>query len=133
MNKVNREQAQSEIDGWLDYKKIGEKKRESNQEFIDSLVEAVVQGYLIVEENHSLTQKLRFAVEGDLGFEELTYKPRVNAGIVQMHLQKVKIHDLQGMAMAYACALTDKSSALLKKVEQGEDWSLLQAIVIFFM
>ncbi len=131
--KVSKEQAQQEVDSWLDFKKISEKKRETYQDQIDTLVSAISDGYLVLGDNKVFTQTLRFPVEGDLGFETLDYKPRVSAGAVQANLQRVKLTDSQGMMMAYACALTDKPSALMKKMDQAEDWSLLQAIVIFFM
>jgi hypothetical protein len=130
--KVSREQAQSEVESWLDYKKVGSQKRETNKDSIEFLISAIVEGDLTVDEDKNLIQKLKFPPSGDLAVSALKYKPRVTVKVVNTRLTGIKSDDINGRICAYASALTGVSRELIKDMET-DDFGLVQNIVLFFL
>ena len=129
---VSREVAQSEIDKWLDHKKISAKKREQQKDSIDSLVDAVVEGTLVLKEDFTLVHTLKFPTDGESPIKTLEYKPRLKMDIVHAHLQNVKSTDADGRVAAYVAALTTKSKTIVKALDT-EDYSVAQSIAVFFL
>jgi hypothetical protein len=129
---LTKEMAIADVNRWLDYKKIGDKKRSEKQDHIEALVEAVSEGDLIVEENCTITQKLKFPTEGGLSVSEFVYKPRVSAETVIVHMNGVKPTDIDNRIVANIAALTSQPKAIIKKLDT-EDLSIAQSIVIFFL
>jgi hypothetical protein len=133
MGKINFEQAEAEVKIWLDYKKVGDKKREANKDSIESLIEAVCEGNLTLDlETKVFTQHLKFPTEGEMPMSSLEYKPRIKIQTVHHHLQDVKVTDMDGRILAHVAALTSKPKALIKSLET-EDYSIAMAIAVFFV
>ena len=132
MNKVTKEQAQSEVEAWLDYKKIGSKKRESQEAQIETLVDAVAEGDLVLNEDKSFTQKLKFEVGEEIKILELKYRPRLDMSTIHSKLDGVKSSDGDGRVLAYVAALTGQVKSVIKKLD-SEDYSVAQSIAIFFL
>jgi hypothetical protein len=133
MSKVNRETAEAEINSWLDFKKISEKKRTNYKENIESLVDAVCEGILSVNpEGKELVQILNFPIGEEMKVNKLEYKPRLTVGAVQSHLNGVKATDADGRIIAYIAALTSQPKELIKKMDT-EDNGLAQSIAVFFL
>lgn len=133
MQAIPRETATDEVNGWLDYKKVSAKKRETHKEHIDNLVDAMVEGNLTLNEAKEFTQLLKFPIEGgEEKLSELKYKPRLKVETVQMHLHGVKPSDNYGLINAYISALTTKPKALIKNLD-SEDYTLAYGIAVFFM
>jgi hypothetical protein len=129
---VSKDIAQADVNKWLDYKKIGESKRNSNQGQIDSLVDAISEGNLIVNEDMSITHVLKFPLDGETTVTELKYKARMNSEAVLPHLNGVKPTDVDGRMVAYTAALTSQLKAIIKKLDT-EDSTLAHAVVVFFL
>lgn len=133
MEKVSREVAEQEVYAWLDYKKVSTKKRESYKEHTDTLVDAIVDGYLSLnKDDMSFEHTLKFPTEGEMLLTKLTYKPRLKVQTVHLHLQNVKSNDADGRLCAYIAALTSKPKELVKHLD-SEDYSIGQSIAIFFL
>lgn len=133
MSKVNRETAEAEINSWLDYKKINEKKRENYKDNISALVDAVCDGILSVNpDTKELIQTLNFPIGDEMKVSKLEFKPRLTVGSVQSHLNGVKATDADGRIIAYVAALTSQPKELIKKLDT-EDNSVAQSIAIFFL
>lgn len=130
--KVTIEVASSEMEAWLDYKKISQKKRDNNADSIDALVDAVVDGTLSFQEDHKILHKLKFPIEGESPVEELVYKPRVNMRTLHLHLQGVKGNDGDGRMTAYAAAVTSTPKDVITRLDT-EDFSIAQSIAGFFL
>ena len=135
MPKLNQELAKKEITTWLDYKKIKPKKREEQSESVEMLVEAFMDGDLVLnEETFVLTQKLVWPLKDEDGKDsvmELNYKPRLRLADVKTKLTKVKTNDIQGMLLCYMSGLTQENSGLLATLDT-EDYRLAQTITSFF-
>lgn len=124
--------AQAEVDRWLEHKKISAGKRETNKPSIDSMVAGFQDGMLILNEDFSITHKLKFATEGEKPIEELKYKPRLKVETTFKHLEGVKSSDADGRLCAYVAALTSLPKGLITKLDT-EDYSLAQSIAVFFL
>lgn len=130
---VSREIAQQEIDKWLDFKKVSPKKRETNKDSIEALVDAIIEGTLVLkDETKVLVHTLRFPTEGEDPIKVLEYKPRLKMDAVHAHLNSVKSSDADGRVAAYIAALTTKSKTVVKAMDT-EDYSIAQSIAIFFL
>lgn len=129
---VSREVAQSEFDKWADHKKISAKKREQQKDSIEAIVDAIVEGTLVLKEDNTLVHTLKFPTEGEAPIKTLEYKPRLKMDIVHAHLQNVKSNDADGRVAAYIAALTTKSKTIIKALDT-EDYSIAQSIAVFFL
>lgn len=132
MEKIAKEVAIAEVDKWLDMKKVSQSKRETYKDHIEILVESVVEGNLILNEDGSWLQKLMFPIEGEMSVTELVFKPRLNRRSVIPHLNGVKASDGDGRIVAYMAALTGKPKNLLNSLD-FEDSRISDSIVVFFV
>lgn len=132
MGKVAKEQAEKEINGWLDYKKIGTSKREALKENIETLVEAVAEGQLVVNTDFNLVYTLKFETEGAEPVKELKFKPRLKVKELNKALTGVKATDADARLVAYAAAMSDMPKAIFEGLDTA-DYSFVQALVVFFL
>lgn len=134
--KIAREVAEQDIIKWLDHKRVKASKREGQyKEAIDSLIEAISDGNLVLNEDFTFTQKLSFPLMNDKGsaeVNELTFKPRLTVEETQIRLQSVKPGDGDGRIKAFVCALTGKNSGIIGKLDT-EDYGTCQNIAVFFI
>jgi hypothetical protein len=131
--KIAKDIAAQEVQGWLDFKKIKEKKQESYKDQIEVLVDAVSEGTLeINSETKTITQNLDFPIGSEMKVSKLEYKPRLTVGEIQSHMGGVKATDADGRITAYVAALTNQPKELIKKLDT-EDNSIAQSIAIFFL
>lgn len=132
MTKVTREIAQQDIDRWLDFKKVGQSKREKKSEEIDNLVDSVADGYLVVNDDYTLKHILKFPLEGGIPVKELIYQTRLEAVKIKSRMQNLKAGDGHGVLMGYICALTDQAAGIIGKLDT-EDYNIAGCIVVFFV
>jgi len=131
--KVAIEVAKSDINAWLDYKKITDKKRESYETNIETLTDAVVDGYLVYNKSdNTLDHKLKFSFGAEITVDSLTYSPRLNMQRLKPYLNGVKSTDADGRITAYICALTGKARGIIEQLD-SEDLTIAQAVAIFFL
>lgn len=129
MNSVSIEVANLEVRKWLDFKKVRESKRDKHADTVENLVEGFQDGLLTLdEETGEITQHLQFPVNG---LDKLTFKPRIDVGTLNMHLQKVKTGDSDGRVAAYICALTGKLKEQIAKMDL-EDYNVSGNVAVFF-
>lgn len=127
---IPQEIAQTEIDSWLDFKKISDKKRESLKGNIESLVSGIMDGTLALDpETFVLTQKLNFPI-GTIN--ELKYKARLKMDAVQSRLSNVRPGDMYGTSFGWIAALTDQPVSIIKQID-NEDYTLADHLSFFFM
>ncbi len=127
---VALEVATADITRWLDKKKVYEATREASKESIDILIEAMMNGDLILEEkDFVLTHKLLFPLEEVV---ELKYKSRLNDNMIRPHLQGVKATDGEGRFLAHAAALTGVVKGILSALDTA-DKKIMVSITVFFV
>lgn len=129
---IDIETAQQDIQKWLDFKKVSEKKRENLNDSIEAITNAICEDKLILTESNEFVQKLSFPVGEEKIIDSLKYKPRITIGNIQDNMKNVKPGDSDGRISAYIAALTGQPTAVIKKMD-SEDYSVAQAIAIFFL
>jgi hypothetical protein len=129
---VTMEVATSEIDSWLDAKKVSQQKRDDRADGIKILISGICEGNLTLKEDKTFVQKLKHEFGKDIIFTELEYKPRIHVGLIHQHLTNVKSDDPDGRLLAHVAALTGKPKEVLKKMDT-EDFAIAQSIAYFFL
>lgn len=129
---VSFEIASQDVNRWLDFKKISPKKREEKQDSIDSLVEAVQEGILRIDDDCNIIQKLSFPIGEELKINELKFKPRITQGDLMSYTNNVKATDADGRINAYIAALSGQPKEAVKKMDT-EDYKISQSIAFFFL
>lgn len=135
MSAVSKEVAEKEFNSWMEYKKIPAKKRESNKEYGEKIIEAICDGRLVLNEDFTFTQKLFFAVEDESGsavVSTLNFKPRVKTETIHVQMNGVKPGDADRRVLAYIAALTGVPKALIAKLDT-EDYDVCQSFAVFFL
>ena len=131
MELVSRDLAEQDINKWLDDKRVRVRKREENQETIESLIDAACDGALSYdEEKKILKYKLSFPIGEEGKITTLKFKLRISVGEMHKNLNGAKTGDER--VLAYMCALTGQNSGIIKKMDTA-DYSLASGIVIFFL
>lgn len=130
MDKVSREQATEEVNGWLDKKKVYESTRESQKDSVDILVEAMMAGDLVLDEKtNEFTHNLLFPLDE---IKSLKYKSRLNDKMLRPHLQGVKSNDADGRLAAHTAALTSQPKAVIESLDSA-DKKIMMSIAVFFL
>lgn len=139
--KVSREIAQEEVEAWMDAKKVGAAKRDSDlyREAKEALINGVMYGRLSFNtETGQLTQYLDFPLElkdkqGNTleTISKLPIRNRISEDDISAKL-KGKDHDGLNILRAYAAAITSQPMAVIGRLD-SEDSSLLKSVASFFM
>lgn len=133
--KVSKEVALKEVEKWLDYKRVDEKKRVDSKDNIEALADAISFGYLVLDKDFNLIHSLKFPLlneDGSVASKEFKYKARLKMGDIQVKTQNIKATDFLGLVSAYIAALTDSNSGVVKQLD-SEDGRIAQAIATFFL
>ncbi len=131
--KVTAEQAEREINGWLDRKKIFNSTRDDHEASIRVLVDAIMFGCLILNEDDTFTHNLLFPIEGESASTDvLTYKSRINFRMLEPYLKGVANNDGSGRVFAHLACLTGVAKGILKNLDPA-DRRISDAIVVFFI
>lgn len=132
MEKVSQEVALKEVTKWLDFKKVDTKKRETNEDSINTMVDAIMAGNLVLDKEFNFIQTLKFPVGADESIKTFKYKPRVSVSAIETKMQNVKGTNSMGLIGAYVSAITDLNSGVVKLLDT-EDNRVAQAIATFFL
>lgn len=133
---IPKEQAEVEVKGWLDFKKVKESKRVENKKVIEELIAGVADGSFVIDsETKVIKYKLGFPVKNDKGVEtviELEFQPRINSAKVQDAIKGVNSDDTFGFIDGYLQALTGLPKNILRTLDT-EDKNMIKNIAVFFM
>jgi hypothetical protein len=135
MNQVSQEIAEKEVTEWLDYKKVFKSVREENDDKIKLLIEGIMEGVLIFNEDHTITHKLLMPLTNDRGEEtvkELNYRARINDNVLQSHYKGVSPTDGDARLHAVIAGLTDSMKGIIAKLD-SLDKKISVSIAVFFI
>ena len=132
MSKIERSVAESEVEEWLDVKKVSTSVREANKDSIDLLVDCICDGELVKKDNNEFKYTLKHPFGEEEKVTELTFKPRLNDKMLKPYLNGVKTNDGEGRLLAYIAALTGVQRAILENMD-SVDKKVAMAVVIFFL
>lgn len=132
-SSITREVAEAEVNKWLDFKGVTERKREKQKDNIESLIDSVESGQLILNDDHSFTQVLSVPMNGEIPVREIKFKPRVPVSVFQIQLQGIKAgNDPLGVVIAYISGLTGLPKGVVRALD-SDDYAVASAIAVFFM
>lgn len=142
--KVPQEMAMEELQKWLDYKKTKVKLVKSDSDDVKDdeavkanteIVEAIMAGDLIIDEDMNMRYKLTFPVkseEGTSALSELKLKPRLTAYEVQKATKGINKEEPFALFIGYIHVLSGEIKGLINKID-STDFALLQKIVGYFL
>lgn len=133
--KVSLEQATKEVEGWLDFKKVSEKKRDTYKDAIQNLIEGIQYGLVIVEDDFKIKQVLKFPLmdaSGATFLSELVFVPRITSVGLKKYAGSIIPNNGNSKLLATAAALCDKGVSHLEKLDT-EDLNTVQSVAIFFI
>lgn len=128
-NVISEEVAKAEVKKWLDAKKIGKTKRDSHTYQIETLVSAICDGVLVLNDKNQWVQTLSFPLE-DLALNKLTFKSRMTANENISASARAEGNSLLVMS-CFISELTGEPSELIRKLD-SVDYGISAAIGIFF-
>lgn len=130
--KVTQEQAEQEINQWLDTKKVYDSVRVEQKANIDLLIEAITRGDLVYNESdNSLKHILIHPIVSEKSTTELTYKGRLNDLDMRPHLKGVASNDGDARVLATIAALTNTPKGILAHLDTI-DRRISNSIALFF-
>jgi hypothetical protein len=130
--KISAELAGQEVSGWLDFKSVKPTKRVTHGQYINTLVEGVMYGDLVINKDFSITHKLNAPIGLDGSIKELTYKPRLTAAQMNTCLKSVVYGDSDvASTIAVGAGLSDENSGIIANMFT-EDLTTLAAVAVFF-
>jgi hypothetical protein len=130
--KVSLEISEKEVNEWLDYKKITQQKRDVQEASIKTLINSVAEGSLSLNDDKTFVHELLFPVGKEATIKKFEYKPRVNTGLIQKHMEGSKSTDFDARICATIAALTVNTKEVVKMLDT-EDYSIASSIAIFFL
>lgn len=133
-NQIAPEIAQKEVEQWLDYKQVETSKRESYKDNIETLVNAIVAGRIVIdsEKQYKIQHNLKFPFGEDVKIVSFDYKARLKVNEVTKAMQGVKATDISSMIGAYLSALSGQPKAVIGNMDT-EDYNVAQSVAIFFL
>ncbi len=130
---VSEQAATEELNKWLDFQGIPEKQRVDLKPNIDIIIGAICEGKLIINDDNSLTQKLKYPFGAEVKVNELKYRSTpITIGEVDSYKSGIG-QDIDNRSMlANVCAATGQLYSVLSKMS-SKDYNLSAAVIIFFM
>ena len=130
LKAIPRDKAVEELEKWFEAKKISGNKRKTNEDIEEELVDAIEDGYLVLNDDHTWTQKLKFPID-NANVSELRHAFRINIGVLNAKLRGVKIDDIAKRVQSYVCVLTDQPNAVVGSLDTV-DYSIASSIATYF-
>lgn len=119
--KITKEQAELEVESWLDCKGFDEDEKESFKGATEVLCQQFVKGILRLDEDKNIIQKLRFPIKetasGDLIFDELKHKPRVWVKDIHNQYRNLKADSEDLKIKACLLASVDQKAIFMERLD----------------
>jgi hypothetical protein len=126
---VSKEQATSEVDNYIASRVIKPSRREKLSDAKDVFIEAIMYGWLVINDDKTITQNLIHPV-GD--FNTFTYKFRVQADVIEAEKQRLKASTGSDIILINWCAYTGDVPNVYRKLEPA-DRETAEALTLFFV
>jgi len=134
MTKVSFEVAQNDFNKWAEARRIGEKKREGNLGSEETILEAITDGDLVINEDNTMELKLVWPIIGDGdGVKSLDFKFRLTAGERQEAMKGISANDGEGRLIGLIAQLTNQPKGIIKKLESAPDFDRATSIAVYFL
>ncbi len=130
MSTITLEIASQEFEKWIEEKRVSNKKREDLKEMEEEIIAAIQEGSLRFDsKSKQFIQTLKFPNDR---MKELTFKTRIQVGVINARLKGIQQTDINGRLEAYVAVLTDESTAHIKTLDSS-DFQLSSCIATYFL
>lgn len=132
MEKIDLKTAKAEFDKWAEAKKLSKKILEKHKDDEETIIDAIQEGVLVLDEELMFTQYLNFPIE-KISLTQLTYPLRITEGELSASTKGIRgVDDLIGqMAIGYVSALTGEVKSHIRALD-SVDMAIAKAIAAFF-
>lgn len=133
--KVTKQIASESVLKWLDYKQVDDEKREEQESSIKTMENAIVYGFLVMDDKFNFKYNLKFPLEdegGGIVLKELNFKARMKTSEADDRLKNLKNPTTYEMVRCFTAGLTGENMGLLKMLD-SEDTRVANAISSFFL
>lgn len=131
---ISIELAEQELDAWVSRKKLLPSRMKAVKEILPVLVEPLQYGFLTIQADGSIDQKLIEPVCDSNGvpvLSSLKYKARVTPTEQNNAFAATKDKTVEGRTMAMLSLLTGEMPAMINKLE-NQDRQIADTIALFF-
>lgn len=131
---VSIEVAEKELEAWVSRKKLLPSRLKAVKEILPVLVEPIQYGYISINADGTILQKLIEPICDSNGIPvvtEFTYKARVTPTEQNNAYAALKDKSLDSKTMAVLSLLTDQLPAMINKLE-NQDRQIADCIALFF-
>lgn len=134
MAKIDLSTAETEVNAWLDFRKVKESKRTALKPSIDAIVEGIMDGVIIIDPtSFEVIQKLNFPIATqDVTTDSIVFSSRVTTGEITKQIDGINSQNPMAVTIAYIAALTKKPKAFIEKMDSVDN-AISGAIASFFM
>lgn len=133
---IAREVAEKEFMGWFEAKKLPKNLLEKNADDKEAIINAIMEGILVLDEDNCFIQKLNFPVEipNSEVIKELKFAFRITEGVLAASLRGIKTDDLIGqMSLAYVATLTGQPKSIIRALETSDSYLGKKIAAFFFI
>lgn len=125
--------AKAEVTAWMEFMEAETKHEPGSaaQLFIESFVDSVAKGYLVIKEDKSIVQKLRVPLANGEGLKEITYSFRFTVGAYHDAMKGVDPTDEFAYVLAKLQLISKQAPAVLRNLD-NKDYKVAKALAVFF-
>jgi len=133
-----RQIAEGEVKSWLEFQHIPVRKQEFFSANVQNLIDAVEDGFVIINPDKSITQKLMFPFGEDLKVTELKFKSRLMVAEIKQAQEPEPGEEAKensstfDVGFAYIKALTGQLKSITGRMN-NKDYKISDNICLFFM
>lgn len=131
---LSKELAEIEVQKWLNLRQVRNSVRIKCKQHIETLVDAMCDGILSLEDN-GLKQQLQFPIENkdnEVVLSELLHKNRFKVKQLSEQVEGVSVENFVEFNLSYIAAITDTPRVFVSNMEH-DDFKIAQAVASFFM
>lgn len=128
---IAKEIAQKDVSKWLDFQEISESNRTKHQASIDRIVEAVELGNVIINDDNTITQKLKHPL-GEAKVSAINFAASLTVGEINTQMNKATEDNAMSVPISYICAATGELKGVIVKMN-NKDYKVSDSIILFFM
>jgi hypothetical protein len=130
-HKMSLEQATEEVQNWLDYKGFEIEAEDDEMKEVIALAKKVRSGDLVINEDRTITHKLRFPIGKDEEIKEVTYQARIKAKDFEAKAKGAKTSSPLSFVHAKIAAIATLNTEIVRNMDTV-DYNVAQSIAGFF-
>ena len=132
---ISEEIARKDFENWVSPKKLPKKKLEENAEHADVIIDGIMDGSIVINEDNTLTLNLIWpTTEDENGVSKLEFKKhRMKFADGQRATKGLKPDDADGRLLAFVSFLTDQPVGVIKNLAYGSDLTRASSITVYFL